>query len=137
MSANDYDSAVRVFSNIRSLRALARETDYEVLLDIAEKLNVVVSEMQEEENEKQKKAEALEAKKKEAIEYLEGLGLTLEDLTNAGSNPRRQTREPRPSKYQFTDEAGNNKQWTGQGRTPKALQKMLDSGKKLEDFLIS
>lgn len=137
MSGNDYDSAVRVFSNIRSIRALARETDYAVLVDIAEKLNIVVSEMQEEEQEKQKKAEALVAKKKEAIQYLESLGLTLEDLTDAGSNSRRQHREPRPAKYQFTDEAGNNKQWTGQGRTPKALQKMLDGGKKLEDFLIS
>ncbi|WP_373555644.1 hypothetical protein [Klebsiella quasipneumoniae] len=36
---SDYSSAIKVFSNIRSLRALARETDYEVLTDIAEKLN--------------------------------------------------------------------------------------------------
>ncbi|WP_410476998.1 MULTISPECIES: H-NS family histone-like protein [Klebsiella pneumoniae complex] len=38
-SMSDYSSAIKVFSNIRSLRALARETDYEVLTDIAEKLN--------------------------------------------------------------------------------------------------
>ncbi|MFW8205359.1 H-NS family nucleoid-associated regulatory protein, partial [Klebsiella pneumoniae] len=46
----------------------------------------------------------------------------------------RKTKEPRPYKYQFDDENGNMKKWTGQGRTPKALQKALESGKSLDDF---
>lgn len=40
-------------------------------------------------------------------------------------------RSPRPAKYTYTDESGQSKTWTGQGRTPKFL---VD--KNLEDFLI-
>lgn len=135
---SDYSSAVKVFSNIRSLRALAREIDYEVLADIAEKLNTVVAELEEEQAAERKKAEAIAQKREEAIAYLEKMGLTLEDLAvTAATTANRKTKEPRPYKYQFQDENGNTKKWTGQGRTPKALQKALESGKKLEDFLIS
>ncbi|HDL6251585.1 TPA: H-NS histone family protein, partial [Mannheimia haemolytica] len=48
----------------------------------------------------------------------------------------RKALSPRPAKYKFVDANGNEKTWTGQGRTPKALQDALDSGKKLEDFAI-
>lgn len=134
---SDYTSAIRVFSNLRSLRALARETDYEVLTDIAEKLNSVVAEMEKEQAAEKQKAEAIAQKKKEALEYLESMGLTLEDLAgSAATSQARKTKEPRPYKYHFQDENGNLKKWTGQGRTPTALKKALESGKSLDDFLI-
>ncbi len=48
----------------------------------------------------------------------------------------RKKREPRPAKYAYIDEAGEQKTWTGQGRTPAPIKAQLDSGKTLEDFLI-
>ncbi|MEQ4541804.1 MAG: H-NS family nucleoid-associated regulatory protein, partial [Pantoea agglomerans] len=45
-------------------------------------------------------------------------------------------RAPRPAKYQYTDENGEVKQWTGQGRTPSAIKSAIDAGKSLDDFLI-
>ncbi|WP_312123587.1 H-NS family nucleoid-associated regulatory protein, partial [Pantoea vagans] len=45
-------------------------------------------------------------------------------------------RAPRPAKYSYTDENGEQKSWTGQGRTPAAIKKALDSGKSLDSFLI-
>lgn len=135
---SDYSSAIKVFSNIRSLRALARETDRDVLADIVEKLQTVVAELDEEKAAEREKAEAIAQKKKEALDYLASMGLTLEDLAGSGvSGAPRKTKEPRPYKYEFKDENGNTKKWTGQGRTPKALQKALDDGRKLEEFLIS
>lgn len=135
---SDYSSAIKVFSNLRSIRALAREMDYEVLADIAEKLNTVVAEMEQEQAAERQKAEAIAQKRKEAIEYLANMGLTLEDLTGTATTTQtRKTKEPRPYKYEFKDENGETKKWTGQGRTPTALKKALDSGKSLDDFLIS
>ena len=135
--SSDYASAIRVFSNIRSLRALARDIDFDVLQDIAEKVNIIVSEIEAEHKAEREKADQLAAKKKEAIEYLSKMGLSLEDLAgNAVSTSRKANRDPRPAKYEFKDENGELKQWTGQGRTPKPLKKELDAGKSLEDFLI-
>ena len=134
---SDYSSAIKVFSNIRSLRALARETDRDVLADIVEKLQTVVTELDDEQAAEREKAEAIAQKKKEALEYLASMGLTLDDLaSSAVSGTSRKTKERRPYKYQFVDENGHTKKWTGQGRTPKALQKALDDGRKLEEFLI-
>lgn len=45
-------------------------------------------------------------------------------------------REPRPAKYKYIDENGDEKTWTGQGRTPKAIAAALESGKTLEEFEI-
>ncbi|WP_313685399.1 H-NS family nucleoid-associated regulatory protein, partial [Pantoea sp.] len=41
-----------------------------------------------------------------------------------------------PAKYSYTDENGEEKSWTGQGRTPAAIKKALDAGKSLDSFLI-
>lgn len=42
----------------------------------------------------------------------------------------------RPPKYSYADADGNVKTWAGVGRTPIHLQKLIDNGAKLEDFLI-
>lgn len=42
----------------------------------------------------------------------------------------------RPAKYKYTDDQGNDKTWTGQGRTPKAIADAIASGKTLQDFEI-
>ncbi|MCL0267393.1 H-NS histone family protein, partial [Klebsiella pneumoniae] len=40
------------------------------------------------------------------------------------------------AKYAYVDDAGEQKTWTGQGRTPAPIKAQLDAGKTLEDFLI-
>ena len=42
----------------------------------------------------------------------------------------------RPAKYKYVDENGQEKTWTGQGRTPLTIQKALNEGKSLNDFAI-
>lgn len=131
---------LKTLSNIRSLRVFAREQELEVLESIAEKLAIVIEE----------KREALKAQELENAKRLEGLnkykellaedGLSIDELVallSGGSvTKKREVRASRPAKYKFTDEFGNEKTWTGQGRTPKALQAALDSGKSLSDFEI-
>ncbi|EGU36842.1 H-NS family nucleoid-associated regulatory protein, partial [Vibrio scophthalmi] len=52
-------------------------------------------------------------------------------MTALAKQPIKSKRAPRPAKYRYMDENGEEKTWTGQGRTPSAL---VD--KNLDDFLI-
>lgn len=133
--------ALKALSNIRSLRVLAREVSLEQLESAAEKLAIVI----EEKREAMKAVELENAKRLAGLnkykELLEQDGLSIEELAellNGSALPskKREARPARPAKYKFTDEFGNEKTWTGQGRTPLALQKALAEGKSLADFEI-
>ncbi len=67
-------------------------------------------------------------------------GIDVNSLINALSNETKNKpqakRTPRPAKYKYVDANGEDKTWTGQGRTPSAIQAQLDEGKDLSDFLI-
>lgn len=128
---------LQVLNNIRTLRAQARELPLEVLEELLEKFTTVVSERSEE-------LKALEEANRERLEkltqYREMMiadGIDPSELMEAAGNVKaRKQREPRPAKYAYTDDAGERKTWTGQGRTPAPIKAQLDAGKTLEDFLI-
>ncbi|RDE87555.1 DNA-binding protein H-NS-like protein [Aggregatibacter aphrophilus] len=128
---------LKVLNNIRSLRVIARELPLEQLEGILEKVQLVVAEkkeellkVQQEENERQERI----AKYKELLKQE---GITADELAKIlGSDVVRKKRESRPAKYQYVDENGVVKTWTGQGRTPKAIQVQLDKGKSLSSFEI-
>nr|WP_024968005.1 H-NS family nucleoid-associated regulatory protein [Pantoea sp. IMH] len=129
---------LKVLNNIRTLRAQAREVSLSELEEMLEKLEAVVNERREAEA-----AIASEIKEKEEklAKYRQMLlddGIDLSELTSAENTTgkSRAKRAPRPAKYQYTDENGETKSWTGQGRTPAVIKQALEQGKKLEDFLI-
>ena len=39
----------------------------------------------------------------------------------------RKKREPRPAKYTYIDDAGEQKTWTGQGRTPVTCSPLIST----------
>lgn len=128
--------ALKTLSNIRSLRAIAREVSLPQLEALLEKLTIVVEEKREE----VKSQEAEQAKFLESLnKYKEMLakdGISADELAsllgNAPSEKKaRKSIAPRPAKYKFVDANGNEKTWTGQGRTPRELV-----GKNLADFEI-
>ena len=129
--------AIKTLNNIRTLRAQARETDLATLEEILEKLTAIVEDKRQEETiakqqnaEHQGKIEALRAQLLEdGIDPSELLG-------NVKSSRPAALRAPRPAKYKYIDENGDEKTWTGQGRTPKVIAAALESGKVLEDFAI-
>lgn len=125
--------------NIRSLRAYSRELTLEQLEEALDKLTTVAIERRETEEEEQAQKAAQEAKMASIAQQINADGIDVDALIEALSNnkkPQKTPRPPRPAKYKYTDANGEEKTWTGQGRTPAAIQEELDAGKSLDDFLI-
>ena len=131
MSDNEtFDAARRLLTNIRSVRVFARETSFEQLLEMQEKLNAVIEERREDAEREKKRQELLQLIAGEGFSPEELLGLT-DDAPNA-----RKSKLPKaPPKYQF-EENGEVKFWSGRGRSPKPIDEALKAGRSLDDFLI-
>ena len=130
--------AVKLLSNLRSLRAFAREEmTLEQLQEALEKLTLVVNERTAEEEQAKAENKEREEKLETYRQMLLSDGIDPQELLAAvqKASPKKR-REPRPAKYKFIAESGEEKTWTGQGRTPRDLQKALDNGANLDDFLI-
>lgn len=127
--------------NIRSLRAFTRdEFTLAEVEELLEKLTTVVAERKEAEEQELAEQAEREAKLAEYAKMIAKDGIDLEDLISAMSggeskSKARKKRQPRPAKYEYTLN-GEHKTWTGQGRTPSAIQEALDAGKSIDDFLI-
>lgn len=126
--------------NIRSLRAFARELTLEQLEEALDKLTTVVSERKEVEEAERAQAAEQEAKLAAIAEQIASDGIDVEALISAlageTKGKAKSKRAPRPAKYKYVDNSGQEKTWTGQGRTPSAIQEQLNAGKSLDDFLI-
>ncbi|EID0061376.1 H-NS histone family protein [Vibrio vulnificus] len=126
--------------NIRSLRAFSRELTLEQLEEARDKLTTVVAERQEAEAEERAAKAEQEAKLAAIAEQIAKDGIDVEALISALAGETKVKskgkRAPRPAKYKYVDTNGEEKTWTGQGRTPSAIQAQLDAGKSLEDFEI-
>lgn len=133
--------ALKVLNNIRTLRAQAREYSVETLEEMLEKLDVVVKERREEESHFQAENEERTRKLNQYREMLLADGIDPNELISTLTVTPRATakgkRSVRPAKYGYTDEKGESRTWTGQGRTPAVIKKALEEqGKKLDDFLL-
>ena len=128
--------SLKILNNIRTLRAQSREFSLENLEEMLEKLTTVVEDRRQEEvaflKDKEERQAKLEAFRQQLLED----GIDPAELLSglSSSSKPKSSREPRPAKY--IDENGDEKFWTGQGRTPKVITAAIESGKKLEDFAI-
>jgi DNA-binding protein H-NS len=105
-----------------------------------EKLEVVVNERREEESAAAAEIEERTRKLQQYREMLIADGIDPNELLNsmaAAKTGTKAKRAARPAKYSYIDENGEEKTWTGQGRTPAVIKKAMDEqGKQLDDFLI-
>ncbi|WP_127957792.1 histone-like nucleoid-structuring protein H-NS [Serratia microhaemolytica] len=132
--------ALKILNNIRTLRAQARECSLETLEEMLEKLEVVVSERREEESKFQAEVEERTRKLQQYREMLLADGIDPNELVlgaPASKSAPKTKRPARPAKYQYQEEDGQIKTWTGQGRTPSVIKKAMEQdGKSLDDFLL-
>ena len=120
-------------NNIRTLRALARELSMDVLEEVLEKFRIVTEEKRSEQAELERQRAEQQDKINALLELMKADGISPSDLL--GSEPTKK-RKARAAKYRFIDANGEEKTWTGQGRTPKPIATALANGKSLDDFLI-
>ncbi|MBG6241587.1 MAG: DNA-binding transcriptional regulator H-NS [Candidatus Symbiopectobacterium sp. Dall1.0] len=132
--------ALKVLNNIRTLRAQARECSLDTLEEMLEKLEVVVNERRDEDNQAQAEIEERTRKLQQYRDMLIADGIDPNELLQslgAAKTPGKSKRAARPAKYQYTDENGEARTWTGQGRTPAVIKKAIEEqGKYLDDFLL-
>lgn len=130
---------LKTLLNIRSLRAFARDyMDLDSLESAHEKLTTVLEETRDAERIERERFEEKRAKLEKYRKMLEDDGIDIAEIVGAApSNKQKKERKKKPPKYEYLTESGEVKYWTGQGRTPKAIQAELDNGKTLDDFLIS
>ncbi|MBP2200164.1 H-NS family nucleoid-associated regulatory protein [Pantoea cypripedii] len=129
--------SLKALNNIRTLRAQARELALADLEEMLEKFSVVVSERREESHAEEA---AVREKAEKLAKYRELLledGIDPNELLGSlsGAGKPRAKRAPRPAKYKYIED-GQEKHWTGQGRTPAVIKAAIESGKSLDDFLI-
>ena len=114
-----------VLSNIRSLRVSAREYVLDELESMLTKLTTVVEERRAEQEELAAKEGQQAEKLEEVMKQVEADGIDVESLIAALSGqaqPTKKTnRAPRPPKYKLMHN-GQERTWTGQGRTPSEIQ---------------
>ncbi len=131
---------IKSLNNIRTLRAQAREYSIETLEEMLEKFEVIVNERREEESQAVVQSSERLRKLEQYREMLIADGIDPNELLQAVAAAKpviKSRRAARPAKYQYTDEAGEMRTWTGQGRTPAVIRKAVESeGKTLEDFAI-
>ncbi len=111
---------INIISHERRLNAALKELDLNELYDIQKKLSNVISKREEDalEQEKhlKKTSEVAELKRN-----MQEAGIDISDILEdeiGGDklvSPKRK-RAPKPPKYEFKDENGELKTWTGQGR---------------------
>ena len=132
---------INIITHERRLNAALKELDLNELQEIQTKLNNVISKREEEALEQEKALEEKRQKIAELKRNMQEAGIDISDILEDEiggdklASPKRK-RAPKPPKYEFKDENGEHKTWTGQGRMPKALQNALDNGRSLEEFLI-
>ncbi|WP_330983868.1 MULTISPECIES: DNA-binding protein StpA [Enterobacterales] len=125
------------FNNIRTLRTMSREFSIDVLEEMLEKFRVVTEEKRSEEASLQETMAEKREKINAWLKMMQVDGISPDELLGESAPAKsNRKRAVRPAKYRYTDLDGEQKTWTGQGRTPKPIAKALAEGKSLDDFLI-
>ncbi|MGM0524834.1 MAG: H-NS family nucleoid-associated regulatory protein [Pseudomonadota bacterium] len=132
---------INIITHERRLNAALKELDVSALKDIQDKLTNIISKREQEEAELERERQQKREKIAKLKKTMQEAGIDISDILEEelGGDKLKKAkakRAPKPAKYAFTDEKGERKTWTGQGRMPKALQKALDNGRPLEEFLI-
>jgi DNA-binding protein H-NS len=130
---------LKTLLNIRSLRAATRELTLDQMEEALAKLSSVIEEQREAKAAEQAAAQERERKVKELMEQMAADGIDISELIELAEPTKKASapRSKRPAKYEYNDENGDYKTWTGQGRKPAVIQQAIESGEKtLEDFLI-
>lgn len=130
----------KVLLNIRSLRNSTLTLTLEQLEEALEYLTIIVRERAEsdgvEMSARTEQADELSSIRDQILQLGLDKDMVISALAKESQNRSKSRRAPRPARYKYIDAEGEERTWTGAGRTPTAIQEQLDAGKHLDDFLI-
>ncbi len=135
----EYPEIIKLLTNVRSIRAMMRELSVDLAKEIQSKIETVVNEKVQEDEEQKQLLSERSAKVQELRELMAAEGISIDDLAASNTSaPKAQgaKRAPRPAKYQYTTAEGAAKTWTGQGRMPSEIAAAVSTGTPLDSFLI-
>ncbi|AGT26766.1 H-NS family nucleoid-associated regulatory protein (plasmid) [Citrobacter freundii] len=139
---DEYIIILKHLGSITSLRKFADQQNFNLLEEISNKFIAIIAERREEEELRQLELQELEEKRLKALEYLESIGLSPDELKVSvfENAPKRKKKSKgsttRKAKYAHTDEQGKTHYWTGVGRISNYFKDLTDKGHDLEEFLI-
>ncbi|WP_113907456.1 H-NS family histone-like protein [Aliidiomarina celeris] len=129
-----------ILTHARRLNAATKSLSVAELKEVAIKLDGVISQREQDEAELAQQQAAKRAEAERLRREIDAAGLDLADIFGdvapVGNPKVKRKRAPKPPKYEYTDENGELKTWTGQGRTPKPIQDAINAGGNKNDFLI-
>jgi DNA-binding protein H-NS len=127
---------IKIISNRRRLKAFVRRSSISVD-EIESVFTDVITELKNEFGKELEQKRLHDQKIAEFKELLKAENLSLSDFFDVAEQEQKTTRKQKAKpKYEFTDETGTQKQWSGRGIMPKYLRERIEAGASLEDFLI-
>lgn len=128
---------LNVLTHGRKLQGAVKSLTVEELEQVCFKLNKIVVKRKEKEAALIKAQQEKRKKAAEIKKQMEAAGLDLKDI-EAFSEEIQQAKptKKRPIKYKLIDSKGHETLWTGIGRMPVVFKDALNSGHKLDEFLI-
>lgn len=126
-----YQDVCDYLSVKRNLALFIKHSDYDFLIRLHNKLVPAVAMLEEKQRKDMASQKLRDDKRQELLALINSKGFSIDDLNAGVSKPSAR----RPMKYQYIDK-GQRKEWSGVGRTPRAIQDELDAGKRLVDFII-
>lgn len=131
---------IDILTHARRLNAATKDLTVAELKEVADKLDGVIAKRKEDEAELMRIEQEKQIHIDRIRREMEAAGLDAGDILGhdavaAGAKPVRK-RAPKPPKYEYTDENGERRTWTGQGRNPRPIQQAINAGGSKEDFLI-
>ncbi|WMY96600.1 MAG: H-NS family nucleoid-associated regulatory protein (plasmid) [Arsenophonus sp.] len=137
----EYKIISKHLSSITTLRKFALTKNFDWLQEVKDKLEAIIEENKDAYEKAKKEAEKKEKKRLDLIKLIEENGFNLHSLlepviTKTINKKKKNNINTRKPKYKFLDENGHTKTWSGNGKPPTRLQKLLNNGNSLDKFLI-
>lgn len=131
----------KIITHLVALRAFCKNDNITIKnLDKAiQNLTKVRDEMKEAEQKKLEEEQEQQRKIDIITAQMEELGVSAREVVNDLSQKRKDATErslKRRQRYCYLDGEGEKQYWSGTGQPPAAIQKELDKGTPLEEFLV-
>ena len=133
-AVNDFQAEfIDVIGRVRRLRKYLRDVDSVTLIKFREKLDIIISEHEDEELAELEKFENKKRNVARIKELMNECGISEDDIIQADFEKEQLHKPTRVPKYLFIDSDGNKHRWTGRGKTPLIFKELISQGVNIDE----